>query len=100
MLLLIGGWLTYRYVEAPWRYVIVVALACVEAGQAVVWIRWRRRRSITGAESLVGATGRLTGPDRVQLRGTSWRARALDAAPGDEVVVEAVEGMMLVVRRR
>jgi membrane protein implicated in regulation of membrane protease activity len=99
VLLLIGGYLTYRYVQGPWRYVILVALACVEVGEAIVWIRWRRR-SITGAESLVGATGRLTGPDRVQLRGTSWRARVLDAGPGDDVVVEAVEGLTLVVRRR
>jgi membrane protein implicated in regulation of membrane protease activity len=100
VLLLIGGWLTYLYVGPPWRYVIVAALAGVEVGQAIVWIRWRRRRAITGADSLVGATGRMTGPDRVQLRGTSWRARGLDVAPGDEVVVEAVEGMTLVVRRR
>ena len=100
MLLLIGGYLAYRYVEGPWRYVVLAALACVEVGEAVVWIRWRRRRSITGAESLVGAMGRVTARDRVRLRGTSWRARVLDAGPGDEVVVEAVEGMTLVVRRR
>jgi membrane protein implicated in regulation of membrane protease activity len=100
VLLVIGGYLAWRYVEGPWRLVIVAVLASIEIGQAVVWIRWRKRRSIVGAESLLGTSGRLTGSGRVRIRGTSYRARVLDGAPGDEVVVEGIEGMTLVVRRR
>jgi membrane protein implicated in regulation of membrane protease activity len=80
--------------------VVVVLLAGVEIAQAVVWLRLRKRRAIVGAEALVAMTGRLTSRDRVQIRGTSYRARVLDGGPGDEVVVEGVEGMTLLVRKR
>jgi membrane protein implicated in regulation of membrane protease activity len=100
MLLVLGGLLAWWLLPDPWWMVVVGLLACVEIGEVVLWLRWRNRRSITGAEALVSMTGRLTSGDRVQVRGTSYRARVLEGEPGDEVVVEGVEGLTLVVRRR
>jgi membrane protein implicated in regulation of membrane protease activity len=100
VLLVIGGFLAYWLLPFPWWLVVVGLLACLEIGEVLVWLRLRHRRSITGPEALVSMTGRLTSTDRVQIRGTSYRARVIEGRPGDEVVVEGVEGMTLVVRRR
>jgi membrane protein implicated in regulation of membrane protease activity len=100
VLLVIGGLLAYWLLPYPRWVVVVGVLACFEVGEVLVWIRWRNRRSITGSQALVSATGRLTNGNRVRIRGTSYPARVLDGQPGDEVVVEGVEGMTLVVRRR
>ena len=100
MLLDVGGFLAYWLLPFPWWLAVVGLLACVEIGEVLLWLRLRHRRSITGAEALVSMTGRLTSRDRVRIRGTSYRARVVEGQPGDEVVVEGVEGMTLVVRRR
>jgi membrane-bound serine protease (ClpP class) len=65
----------------------------------------RRRRDVTGAEALVGATAVVVEPclpaGQVRVRGELWRARCEDGArPGDEVVVTAVEGLTLHVALR
>jgi membrane protein implicated in regulation of membrane protease activity len=100
VLLVIGGLLAWWLLPYPRWVWVVGALACFEVGEILVWVRWRNRRSITGSQSLVATTGRLSSPNRVRIRGTSYPARVLDGQPGDEVVVEGVEGMTLVVRRR
>ncbi len=100
MLLVVGGLLAWWLLPYPRWVWVVCLLACVEIGEVVVWARWRNRRSITGSQALVSTIGRLTTDDRVRIRGTSYPARVLDGQPGDEVVVEGVEGMTLVVRRR
>jgi membrane protein implicated in regulation of membrane protease activity len=100
VLLVIGGFLAYWFLPYPWWLVVVGLLACVEVGEVLVWLRLRHRRPITGADALVSMTGRLTSRDRVRIRGTSYPARVVEGQPGDEVVVEGVEGMTLVVRRR
>lgn len=99
MALLIGGYLAWRLLPAPWWVVAVVVLAGVEVAELTLWLRLRGRRPIAGPETLVAMSGRLTGPDRVRVKGTSYRARVLDGEPGDEVVVERVDGMTLIVRR-
>jgi len=100
VLLVIGGLLAWWLLPYPRWVVVVSILACIEIGELLVWARWRGRRSITGSQALVSAVGRLTSGGRVRIRGTSYPARVLDGQPGDEVVVEGVEGMTLVVRRR
>lgn len=60
----------------------------------------------TGAEELVGASGEARSTidpvGRVWLEGTLWSARLADgsgpARPGDRVMVEAIDGLTLVVR--
>lgn len=100
VLLVIGGILAWWLLPYPRWLAVVGLLACIEVGELLVWLRWRGRRSITGSQALVSTTGRLSGSDRVRIRGTSYPARVLDGQPGDEVVVESVEGMTLVVRRK
>ena len=100
VLLVVGGLLAWWLLPYPRWVAVVGVLACIEVGEVVVWMRWRGRRSITGPQSLVSTTGRLADGNRVRIRGTSYPARVLDGEPGDDVVVEGVEGMTLVVRRR
>jgi membrane protein implicated in regulation of membrane protease activity len=98
VLLLIGGTLAYLFVPWPWWLVVVVVLAGVEVFEVSLWLSLRRRRPLSGHESLVGERGVLAGPSRVRLRGTTYPARAVQGAVGDRVEVIAVEGMTLVVR--
>jgi membrane protein implicated in regulation of membrane protease activity len=98
VLLLIGGTLAYLFVPWPWWLVVVVLLAGVEVFEVSLWLSLRRRRPLSGHESLVGERGVLAGPSRVRIRGTTYPARAVQGAAGDRVEVIAVEGMTLVVR--
>jgi membrane protein implicated in regulation of membrane protease activity len=98
VLLLIGGTLAYLFVPWPWWLVVVVVLAGVEVFEVSLWLSLRRRRPLSGHESLVGERGVLAGPSRVRLRGTTYPARAVRGGVGDRVEVIAVEGMTLVVR--
>jgi membrane protein implicated in regulation of membrane protease activity len=97
--LLIGGTLALLFLSVPWSIVVIVLLVGVEVFEFRLW-RWAlRQRPRAGIEGVVGERGRLTTPNRVRIRGTSYPARATDGQAGDPVVVEAVEGMTLVVRR-
>jgi membrane-bound serine protease (ClpP class) len=67
-------------------------------------VKAHRRPPTTGAEGLIGERGRADGaiaPEgRVFVRGEYWDARSNEEiAAGDPVVVEAVEGMQLKVRK-
>lgn len=99
MLLLIGGTLAVLFIPFPWWIPIVVVLAGVEVFEARLWLWAARQRPRAGAEGIVGEVGVLAGPDRVRIRGSSYRARVLEGEPGDRVRVEGLEGMTLVVRR-
>jgi membrane protein implicated in regulation of membrane protease activity len=97
--LLIGGTLALMFLSPPWSVVVIVLLVGVEVFEFRLW-RWAlRQRPRAGIEGMVGERGRLSAPDRVRIRGTSYPARAVEGRVGDPVVVEAVEGMSLVVRR-
>jgi membrane protein implicated in regulation of membrane protease activity len=97
--LLIGGTLAILLLDLPWSVVVIAFLVGVEAFEFRMW-RWAlRQRPRAGAEGIVGERGVLSAPDRVRIRGTTYRARVLAGGPGDPVVVEGVEGMVLVVRR-
>ncbi|HEY8199901.1 MAG TPA: hypothetical protein VII47_00955, partial [Actinomycetota bacterium] len=70
MLLVIGGLLAWWLLPYPRWVVVVGILACIEIGELLVWVRWRKRRSITGSQALVSTVGRLTSGGRVRIRGT------------------------------
>jgi membrane-bound ClpP family serine protease len=92
-------------VPSPWDLPVIAAGAIWEVGESVLWIRWsQRRRAQVGAESLVGATGRvvssLAPTGHVQLKGELWTARRTGAETveaGRRVRVLTLEGLMLVV---
>ncbi|HZA60056.1 MAG TPA: hypothetical protein VE754_00045 [Actinomycetota bacterium] len=99
MSLIIGGTLAWFFLPLPWSVIVILGLAAFEVFEIMIWVRWRQRRSIAGAEGLVGARGVLAPGSRVRIRGTTYPARVLNGADGDAVVVEEVEGITLVVRR-
>jgi membrane-bound serine protease (ClpP class) len=110
----IGSLLLINAPEEPFLQVSLVAIAAVTAvllGFFLVVItavvRSRRRRVVTGREGLLGATGvvrRDLEPGRtgiVLVQGELWQAVAPDGklSTGERVVVQAVDGLLLTVRR-
>jgi membrane protein implicated in regulation of membrane protease activity len=97
--LLIGGTLAILFVPFPWWIPIVAALAAFEIIEFRIW-RWAiTERPRSNTEALIGRVGELASRGRVRIQGTSYPARVIEGQPGDRVVVEAVEGLTLVVRR-
>jgi membrane protein implicated in regulation of membrane protease activity len=97
--LLIGGTLAYVFLPFPWWLVVVVMLAGLEFFEFRLW-RWAvRQRPRAGIEGIVGERGILSSDGRVRIRGSSYSARVLEGATGEPVIVEKVEGMILVVRK-
>jgi membrane-bound serine protease (ClpP class) len=67
-------------------------------------LRARRRRVVTGAEAMIGATGRVVswddGSGRIRVQGEIWTAQAARGfAPGDSVRVVRRDGLRLIVER-
>jgi len=104
MLLLGGILLAVFVVPWPWGIFTVLGGGLLDIGESLVLLRWsRRRRSVVGAEALVGQRAVVTSPSPLQVRvaGELWEARSdRPLVPGDEVVVTAVEGLTLRVEER
>ena len=79
----------------------MIVAGLIDVAETTFFVRWsKRRRATVGAETLVGRTAvvvrALTPRGQVKLDGEVWEARADDdLVPGDEVVVRAVEGLVL-----
>lgn len=102
-MLLLGAILLAVFVlPSPWGIIAVLVGALVEIGESALFIWWsKRRRSVTGAEALVGAKGVVATATQVRVVGELWNARSDDVlVPGAEVVVREVEGLTLVVDAR
>ncbi|MDQ4024876.1 MAG: hypothetical protein M3217_05215 [Actinomycetota bacterium] len=104
MTTVIGATLAILFVDPPWRWVIIGALLATDVVQVTVWLRWRKKKSITGIESIVGTGGRaVTAVDpegQVSVRGQLWTARSTERIEaGDDVTVTAVDGLKLEVAR-
>jgi membrane-bound serine protease (ClpP class) len=89
-----------------WSVIVPAALLTAGFFAFVMGLAWRtyKSRPTTGKEALIGERGRVTSPidpvGAMSLHGELWRARAeepIDA--GAEVVVIAVDGLTLTVRR-
>lgn len=91
------------WVPGPLGIALIVVGGLVEIGEAFVWWHWsRRRRAAVGPEALVGRRAVVVlgcWPEgQVRLDGELWSARCDPGAdPDEKVVVEAVEGLTLVV---
>lgn len=111
MLTLVVLVIALLFLPAPWNVVAVVAAAIVDVTETAVFVWWSRRRrrlvpAAVGVDALVGAEGlALSRLDRgadgqVRVRGETWGARAQEPVdPGEQIVVEAVDGLVLDVRR-
>lgn len=92
---------------SPWLVVMMTTLVtgfvAVLLGAAV---RAIRRAPVTGPATLLGQTGTVTSPlapeGIVHVRGETWVARSEsgDLAAGEPVVVVAIDGLKLTVRRQ
>jgi membrane-bound serine protease (ClpP class) len=101
-MLLLGGILLAIFVlPSPWGVVAVFAGGLIDVAESVALLRWsRRKRSVTGAQALVGKTAVVSSPTQVRVAGELWAARSDEPlVVGDEVEVTAVEGLTLEVSR-
>ena len=104
MSLIIGVIVAFIFFDWPWRGVILAAFLLFDVFEIYVWLRWRKKRSITGAEAIVGQRGQalthLNPQGQIRLNGQTWKAMAPGGAmAGDEVEVEATQDLTLHVRR-
>lgn len=105
MTTVVGGILAILFVDPPWRWLIIGALLATDVVEIVIWLKWRKKKSITGIESIVGADGRAVttlDPDgQVRVRGQLWSAHSDERVEvGDDVTVTAVDGLKLEVAPR
>ena len=106
MLTIVAVVLALTVLPSPWGWVAVVGAAAIDVAETAFFVRWsKRRRAAVGAETLVGRSAvvvRALAPQgQVKLDGEVWQARAsVDLLPGDEVVVTAIEGLVLAVEPR
>ena len=99
---LIGSILAFVFLDGPWPWVVVAVLLATDVIEIMIWLRWRKRRSITGAEALVGTHGivitELDPEGQVKAKGQIWKARAAQPLPrGVPVRVVAVDGLEVTV---
>jgi membrane protein implicated in regulation of membrane protease activity len=102
-MLLLGAVLLAIFVlPSPWGIVAVLVAGLLDIAETYVLWRWsKRRKSVTGAEALVGQKAVVATPTQVRVAGELWNARSADPlVEGTEVVVSGVEGLTLTVDAR
>jgi membrane protein implicated in regulation of membrane protease activity len=101
--LFLGGILLAVFVLPwPWGLIAIVVGGLLDVTESLVLMRWsRRKRSTVGAETLVGQAAVVVTPTQVRVAGELWEARSdRPLTPGEEVTVQALEGLTLVVGDR
>jgi membrane-bound serine protease (ClpP class) len=99
---LIGAILAFVFLDGPLRWVVIGCLLATDVFEVWVWLRWRKRRSMTGPEGLIGATGivvsDLAPRGQVRAKGQIWNATADGRViTGTAVQIREVDGLQLVV---
>ncbi len=88
---------------SPWGLAAVAVAAVLELAETGLFIWWsKRRKSSVGVDALVGRVGvassDLSPQGQVKIAGELWQARCAGGCDaGTQVVVRAVEGLLLVV---
>jgi membrane protein implicated in regulation of membrane protease activity len=101
--LVVGLLLAIFVLDEPWSWLAVAVGAGWEIAESILIVRWsQRRRSVVGAEALVGRRAIVSAdcmPEgQVRVAGELWKARCeAGAGAGDEVVVREVDGLTLLV---
>ena len=101
MLTIIAVLLALTVLPSPWGVVAIVVGFAIDAAETTFFVRWsKRRRATVGVETFVGRTAvvvrALTPLGQVKLDGEVWEARGpAGLLPGEEVVVTAVDGLVL-----
>ncbi|MGH2775331.1 MAG: NfeD family protein [Actinomycetota bacterium] len=96
----VGIILAVIFLDGWWRIAAIAGLLVFEVIEISIWLRWRKRRSTTGAETMVGERGVAVTDCRpvgqVRLRGQLWSATCpRGVGSGEPVVVAAVRGVRL-----
>lgn len=103
MIFLIGVALAVFVVPFPWNIPVLVLFAALEVLETLgTWVWSRRGKPKVGAETLIGATGRVVTDCRpqgtVRVKGEIWRARCVTGAGmGARVRVTDREELVLLV---
>jgi membrane-bound serine protease (ClpP class) len=103
VLLVVAILLAIFVLDEPWTWIVVLAGATYELVETTLIVRWsKRRRAVVGVEALIGQRALVAAECRpvgqVRLAGELWQARCDRGADvGEEVVVEALDGLTLVV---
>ncbi len=102
MYLVIALVIAVLFLEWPWHLAVIVPAALLEAAEIALWLRWRNRPPITGAEGIVGARGRTLTECRPEgqasVRGRIWQVRCDEGVDAEtDVMVTAVSGLKLAV---
>lgn len=102
---IIGALLAYFFLEGTWRVVVIVALLASDVVEIAIWLRWRKKRAITGAEAMIGMPGvaltDLAPEGQVKVQGQIWKATSDEPLEsGDPIEVRRVDGLRLRVARR
>ena len=105
-LIFLGLWLFH--VEITWWVILIVMVTIVVfifvIHKAVVPAI--RRRKLTGAEGMIGMTGKVTEPLKpvgtVKIKGEYWKAKSVEGEikMGDDVEVLGIDGLNLEVRKK
>jgi membrane protein implicated in regulation of membrane protease activity len=96
----IGIILAIVFLDGWLRIVVIGGLLIFEVIEISIWLRWRKRRSITGSGTMVGekalAVTDCRPSGQVKLRGQHWSATCPQGvSAGDSVVVTAIRGLAL-----
>jgi membrane protein implicated in regulation of membrane protease activity len=87
--------------EGAWDWAVLSAGIAVELVETALFVWWsKRRRATVGVDTLVGRRAVVAADCRpegqVRVAGELWRATCrAGASAGDEVVVRAVDGLLL-----
>ncbi|MDQ3956423.1 MAG: hypothetical protein M3285_12835 [Actinomycetota bacterium] len=100
---IIGIIVAFLFFDGVWTAVVLAAFLVFDVFEIMIWLRWRRKRSIMGHEAIIGEKGRaltdLNPTGRVLAKGQTWRAVAeAPVEEGDDIVVTATKGLQLTVR--
>jgi membrane-bound serine protease (ClpP class) len=105
-LIFLGLWVFH--VEITWALILIIALVMA----AVIFIIHKTivpsllRKKLTGAEGMMGMTGRVTEPllprGRVKIKDEYWKASSVEGeiGLGEEVEVVGIAGLSLEVRKK
>jgi membrane-bound serine protease (ClpP class) len=105
-LIFIGLWLFH--VEITWPLILIIVVIMV----AFIFIMHRavipviRRRIVSGAEGMIGMTGKVTESlnpvGTVKIKGEYWNAKAIkgNIEIGEEIEVVRIDGLNLEVRKK
>lgn len=103
MLFLLALVLAIFVLPSPWGLVAVIVAGVIDIAETGLFIWWsKRRRASVGVETLVGregvAVGDLWPAGQVKVGGEIWSARCAGGCDaGTKIVVDAVDGLTLVV---